>query len=150
MSYAVHKMLSSPKFIKRYQQKVNIIRKFDIPYLAGYSKNGRNIYIDRHMNTDFHGVDITPFLITHEKIEKTLIDIYHLDYQKAHHIAQHVERDTVRDAGLDWSSYQKWNSRYIKELDHENLRLAPRDLDLTPYKDEKEFKIFSDKLDKYN
>ena len=28
-------------------------RKHDIPYLAGYSKDGKTIYIDRHMPSSF-------------------------------------------------------------------------------------------------
>ena len=28
-------------------------RSHDIPYLAGYSRNGKTIYIDRHMPTSF-------------------------------------------------------------------------------------------------
>src|SRR5712691_2023601 len=53
-------------------------RKHDIPYLAGYSKDGKTIYIDRHMPSSFRydGRDINTdrYLILHEEVEKTLID----------------------------------------------------------------------------
>ena len=62
-------------------------RAHDIPYLAGYSKDGGTIYIDRHMPRSFNykGRDIGTdrFLILHEEIEKTLIDHLGLHYLHA-------------------------------------------------------------------
>ena len=59
-------------------------RKHDIPYLAGYSKDGKTIYIDRHMPSSFRydGRDINTdrYLILHEEVEKTLIDQLNLHY----------------------------------------------------------------------
>ena len=52
--------------------------KHDIPYLAGYSLDGKTIYIDRHMPQIFkfrgRTIDTDRFLILHEEVEKTLID----------------------------------------------------------------------------
>jgi hypothetical protein len=65
-------------------------RKHDIPYLAGYSKDGKTIYIDRHMPSSFRyaGRDINTdrYLILHEEVEKTLIDQLNLHYLHAHQI----------------------------------------------------------------
>ena len=59
-------------------------RAHDIPYLAGYSKDGKTIYIDRHMPSSFRydGRDINTdrYLILHEEVEKTLIDQLNLHY----------------------------------------------------------------------
>src|SRR5215469_10634832 len=56
----------------------NFDRKHDIPYLAGYSLDGKTIYIDRHMPQAFkfrgRTVETHRFLILHEEVEKTLID----------------------------------------------------------------------------
>src|SRR5262249_48169348 len=53
-------------------------RAHDVPYLAGYSVDGKTIYIDRHMPRAFsyrgRGVATDRFLILHEEVEKTLID----------------------------------------------------------------------------
>ena len=35
------------------RQMKKLDRRHDIPYLAGYSKNGKTIYIDRHMPKSF-------------------------------------------------------------------------------------------------
>src|ERR1700686_2577006 len=63
-------------------------RAHDIPYLAGYSEDGKTIYIDRHMPKmmKFRGreVDTDRFLILHEEVEKTLIDQLDLHYLHAH------------------------------------------------------------------
>src|ERR1700738_690160 len=64
-------------------------RQHDVPYLAGYSRNGKTIYIDRHMpkSFTFRGRRITTdrFLILHEAVEKALIDHLGLGYLHAHH-----------------------------------------------------------------
>src|SRR5262249_14864552 len=81
-------------------------RKHDIPYLAGYSKDGKTIYIDRHMPSSFRysGKDINTdrYLILHEKVEKTLIDQLNLHYLHAHQIATCAEQAAVRAAGIRW------------------------------------------------
>ena len=51
-------------------------RKHDIPYLAGYSLDGKTIYIDRHMPASFkfkgRTINTDRFLVLHEEVEKTL------------------------------------------------------------------------------
>src|SRR6516165_7240998 len=53
----------------------NFDRDHDIPYLAGYSRDGKTIYIDRHMPPSFRyrgrDIDTDRFLILHEEVEKT-------------------------------------------------------------------------------
>lgn len=120
-----------------------IDREHDIPYLAGYSKDGKTIYIDRHLpetlpakfSSDIH-YSVDKFLILHEAIEKTLIDTLGLKYQHAHQIALRAEKAAVKSAGIRWSSYDKFMSKYIKEDASEKLTKVPQELDLTPYIDE--------------
>jgi hypothetical protein len=63
-------------------------RNHDIPYLAGYSKNGKTIYIDRHMPKSFlfrrRRIKTDRYLILHEAVEKTLMDHLGLRYLHAH------------------------------------------------------------------
>src|SRR5205823_9468244 len=86
-----------------------IDRKHDIPYLAGYSRNGKIIYIDRHMpqTMRYAGRDIETdrYLILHEEVEKTLIDQLGLHYLHAHQIASRAEQAAVRAAGIRWRDY---------------------------------------------
>jgi len=141
-SFRVHTMLHAPAFQKEIGRTVKIIDKYDVPYVAGYSKDGKDIYIDRHLNVDFNGTDITKYLLVHERVEKALIDVFGLRYQEAHHIALAVEHDAVVGDGINWRDYSKFIDKYIKRLDHENLKLSPPNLDLTPYEDEKDFSKF--------
>jgi hypothetical protein len=80
-----------------------IDRKHDIPYVAGYSLDGRKIYIDRHLprTMNYHGreIDTDRFLVLHEEVEKTLIDQLGLHYLHAHQIALRAEQAAVRSAG---------------------------------------------------
>src|SRR5207248_4156082 len=48
-------------------------RAHDVPYLAGYSRDGKVIYIDRHMPRTMKArgrdIDTDRFLILHEEVE---------------------------------------------------------------------------------
>jgi hypothetical protein len=115
-------------------------RKHDIPYLAGYSRDGKTIYIDRHMPRSFNycgrTIDIDPFLILHEEVEKTLIDQLNLHYLHAHQIATRAEQAAVRAAGIVWRDYDRFMQKYVKVIGDERLTKVPADLDTKPYRDE--------------
>jgi hypothetical protein len=115
-------------------------RKHDIPYLAGYSKDGKTIYIDRHMSKSFkfHGrvIETDRFLILHEEVEKTLIDQLGLHYLHAHQIATRAEQAAVRAAGVNWRDYDRFMQKYVKHIGDERLTKVPDDLDTKPYRDE--------------
>jgi hypothetical protein len=117
-----------------------IDRRHDIPYLAGYSRNGKIIYIDRHMpETMRYGgrtINTDRYLILHEEVEKTLIDQLGLHYLHAHQIASRAEQAAVRAAGIRWSDYDRFMQKYVKRIGDERLTKVPADLDLKPYRDE--------------
>jgi hypothetical protein len=115
-------------------------RGHDIPYLAGYSRNGRTIYIDRHMPKSFkfrgRRINTDQFLILHEAVEKALMDHLGLRYLHAHQIATRAEQAAVRASGVSWRGYDRFMQNFVKRIGNENLSKIPRDLDLKPYKDE--------------
>jgi len=115
-------------------------RKHDIPYLAGYSEDGKTIYIDRHMPRFFRfrgrKIDTDRFLILHEEVEKTLIDQLGLHYLHAHQIATRSEQAAVRAAGVTWRDYDRFMQKYVKRIGDERLTKVPDDLDTKPYRDE--------------
>ena len=120
-------------------------RAHDIPYLAGYSRDGKTIYIDRHMPKvmKFRGreVDTDRFLIMHEEVEKTLIDQLDLHYLHAHQIATRAEEAAVRAAGIRWRDYDRFMQKNVKVIGDERLRKVPSDLDLKPYRDEHDYDL---------
>ena len=115
-------------------------RSHDIPYLAGYSQDGKIIYIDRHMPPSFRyrgrTIETDPFLILHEEVEKTLIDQLGLHYLHAHQIATRAEQAAVRAAGVTWRDYDRFMQKYVKTIGDERLTKVPADLDTKPYRDE--------------
>jgi hypothetical protein len=117
-----------------------IDRRHDVPYLAGYSRNGKIIYIDRHMpqtmRYDGRDIDTDRYLILHEEVEKTLIDQLGLHYLHAHQIASRAEQAAVRAAGIRWHDYDRFMQKYVKRIGDERLTKVPADLDLKPYRDE--------------
>jgi hypothetical protein len=121
------------------RRRIRLDRKHDIPYLAGYSRDGKTIYIDkdlpRSFTTNGKRVGVDRYLVLHEAVEKTLIDQLGLRYQHAHQIALRAEEALVRAAGVSWRDYDKFMQRFIKEAD-DSLEKLPADLDIKPYRDE--------------
>ena len=121
---------------------VRLDRTWDIPYLAGYSLDGKTVYIDRHLPKTYHShgrrVRVDPFLILHESVEKALVDKLGLKYQHAHQIALRAERASVLAAGLSWQPYNRFMLEHIKGAAHERLSRVPPKLHLKPYWDEKD------------
>src|SRR3979490_2226295 len=116
----------------------NLDRKHDIPYLAGYSKDGKTIYIDRHMPSSFRydGRDINTdrYLILHEEVEKTLINQLNLHYLHAHQIASRPGRAAVRAGVIRWRDYDRFMQKHVKIIGDERLTKVPADLDLKPHR----------------
>jgi len=121
-------------------RRVRLDRSRDVPYLAGYSKDGKTIYIDRHLPENFiyrgKEIAVDRYLILHESVEKTLIDELNLHYQHAHQIATRAEEAAVRADRISWRAYDRFMQRYIKRAGSERLIRVPKDLDLKPYRDE--------------
>ncbi|MES2403164.1 MAG: hypothetical protein V4567_02370 [Pseudomonadota bacterium] len=114
-------------------------RSHDVPYLAGYSMDGKTIYIDRHLPTSFkyrgRTIEVDRFLIMHEEVEKTLIDQLGLHYLHAHQIATRAEEAAVRAERIPWRAYDRFMQKYVKSVGDEGLKKVPKDLDLKPYRD---------------
>jgi hypothetical protein len=92
-------LLDVVKALRRRVRSVN--RDYDVPYIAGYSVDGKTIFIDRHLPRTFRWllttVRVEQFLLTHEIVEKALLDELRLHYLHAHQIAVRAERDAVKD-----------------------------------------------------
>src|SRR3954464_13724774 len=132
--------------MKALLRRVHMVnREFDIPYIAGYSVDGHTVFIDRHLPRSFRWllktVRVEPFLLTHEIVEKALLDELRLHYLHAHQIAVRAERDAVKAAGVSWWAYQRFIKKHEKQIEEEKLVKVPPTLDLTPYRDQKDFAL---------
>jgi hypothetical protein len=136
-------LLDAVQAIRRRVRMVN--RDYDVPYIAGYSVDGKIIFIDRHLPKTFRwllkSVRVDPFLLTHEIVEKALLDELRLHYLHAHQIALRAERDAVKAAGVSWWAYQRFMKSYEKTIEEEKLLRVPPMLDLTPYRDERDIAL---------
>jgi hypothetical protein len=128
-------------------KRIRLDRTWDIPYLAGYSRSGKTIYIDRHLPKSFatrgRRVTVDQFLILHEAVEKALLARLGLVYQHAHQIALRAEEAAVRAAGVSWREYDRFMQNFIKEVGDERLTRIPLDLDIKPYRDEHDFTVLT-------
>ena len=120
-------------------------RQHDIPYLAGYSLDGKIIYIDRHLPQTFRfrgrDIEVDRYLILHEEVEKTLIDQLGLHYLHAHQIATRAEQAAIRADRISWRDYDRFMQKYVKRIGDERLSKVPADLDLKPYRDEHDWDL---------
>ena len=113
-------------------------KTYEIPYLAGYSKDGKTVYIDKRINpililSDGKKMDVTPYLVKHESTEKHLIDTMGYKYQYAHEKATAAEREKVEADGYPWDEYQKYVLGEYKRLkDLSPDAKVPADLDTKP------------------
>ncbi len=125
--------------VKAIRARAHLERGYDVPYLAGYSIDGHTIFIDRHMPKSFiyrkRKVLTDRFLIVHEAVEKSLIQLLGMHYLHAHQIALHAEQAAVRAEGITWEAYDAFMQDYIKVIGDEDLTRVPDNLDLTPYRD---------------
>src|ERR1700719_1346381 len=153
---APHKKLRVPEWFvsglmmeRALDAVVRRVKKFDrdhdIPYLAGYSRDGKTIYVDRHMPKSFRFkgrvIETDRFLILHEEVEKTLIDQLNLHYLHAHQIATRAEQAAVRAAGVNWRDYDRFMQKNVKKIGDERLTKVPADLDEKPYRDEHDYEL---------
>jgi hypothetical protein len=132
--------------VQAIRRRVRVVsRDYDVPYIAGYSVDGHTVFIHRHLPKSFRwltkNVRVDPFLVTHEIVEKALLDELRLHYLHAHQIAMRAERDAVKAAGVSWWVYQRFMKKYEKPIEKEKLLHVPPHLDLTPYRDEKDFAL---------
>ena len=119
----------------------------DIPYLAGSSRDGRTVFIDRHLPRSMacgsRRVPVAPFIILHEVVEKLLFDRFRITYPHAHQIALRIEQVAVRNAGISWHDYNALMQEHVKEAHDERIVLLPRDLEIKPYADESELALLT-------
>lgn len=134
--------------------EVRVVRRYNVPYVAGYSVDGKTVYIDKDLpktllvrNTDAGGklkrMYIDRYLILHEATEKGLMRSYGLRYQHAHQIALRIESELVRADGFVWQDYDRQLKPFIKVAEEDVVDDLPPDLDLTPYEDTADLELLS-------
>jgi hypothetical protein len=131
--------------IKMLMQHVDIDNEHWIPYLGGYSNdwdNNPEVYFDARFPDTLRvgGKEMKPYryILIHECVEKCLMDELKLSYVIAHTFATAAEKSAVEADGFNWDMYTMALKGPIKEVlkKPENLE-APKDLDISPYEQEK-------------
>jgi hypothetical protein len=127
-------------------RRLPVNRKYHVPYLAGYSTDCTQIYIDKDLPPSFINaagdtIQIDKYLLLHEAVEKSLIDTLNLRYQHAHQVALRAEQAAVRADGISWKEYDGFMMKFVKEMGDEKVTHIPPDLDLKPYIDEHDTEV---------
>lgn len=120
--------------------KIVYVLTYDVPYGAGYSKDGKMIYIDRGIPGEFK-----KSIVIHETIEKTLEDRYNMPYTLAHQLAMIFEKQYVSEE--KWNEYNEMLQPYLTKAYSKEMTNLPPDLDLTPYVDMKDYETIKEIYD---
>lgn len=143
---ALNRVLHDPKVMERLLRPRNLNRKFDMPYVGGYSKDGNTIYLDRHLPEEIELqldgqtrlVRPTEFLsdfMGHEPVEWSVMDALGWNYGHAHSgpATGSERRKVLRALGPGWwPVWQKAIGKYVKADEHEKIVSMPKDYDLRP------------------
>lgn len=131
--------LADPKVKQKLARGVTIDKKHDVPYLGGISRDGRTVYIDRHLPASLKlgklSMNPVPFLCTHERTEHAIMTSLGLKYEAAHKLATAAEHRKLRQRGYDPEAYEAALKPFIKGDEKERLTKVPGDLFLGPYED---------------
>jgi hypothetical protein len=120
---------------------VSIDHDFDVPFVAGMSKDGKTLYVDHEAFKEIKKLGYLRELIIHEMVEHLLMSQLGLPYKPAHAIATGAEEAAVRAKGIPQSKYDHNYDRIIRMVSSRGkYPNVPKDLDLEPYKDEGEEK----------
>jgi hypothetical protein len=138
--------LHDPRFQALLARGFVVNYDYDIPYLAGYSRDGGTIYIDKDTPAEakrgkriylLRPDGLIRGLCVHEHWEKTALTAWGWQYAEAHELATHAENRFAHDVlGLDPADYESVWQPIIRiaerKLRMPNIALPP-DLDRTPY-----------------
>lgn len=130
-----------------YNERYAIDTSYDIPYIGGYSRDGKTIYVDRHLplvlNIDGTRRAVVPFITVHERTEKALIDILDKDYDDAHRLASFAVRLELRDRGISPIAYERVMDAWIKADKLDRIKKVPKDLDFKAYSDSRDIALIN-------
>jgi hypothetical protein len=116
----------------------SVNRSYDVPYLAGMSKDGSTIYIDRNLphQIDVGGKKFDPALSLglHELTEYRAMEGAGMKWEPAHkRLANVAERRWLQSRGVDWRHYEEIMDGYLSHMEREKIDNPPPDLYIKPY-----------------
>lgn len=148
------------------RDNVRIVRTYDIPFLAGISRSGWTVYIDKDLPVTLRlpsgTIRTDAPLVLHEWVEY-LVEKYggllkqgflaHMfavsgnpkalagsqdsfSYALSHQLAQHLEKQAVEYEGIDWKEYTAAMDTAIAAALKKVPKSCPPDLYLEPYEDD--------------
>src|ERR1035437_5592196 len=120
-SQQIDTMLNHPVIKNRMGRPVKINTDYDVPGLSGISKNGRTIYIDRHVRP--RSKEIVNILKDYIITRKQLRQVFKVSPWQAKRISSHK-----------LLPYAETLIPQIKVIKSPKIRLIPPDLDLSLYR----------------
>lgn len=116
---------------------MKICRKYKIPNIAGYSKDGKTCYIDSRLPSSFKMpcgriVEVDQLILEHEKWEKWFSEKFSYGYNVSHQLATEQERQFALERNIPWQPYQDFIMEWNDKLSQEGGFNVPEDYDTYP------------------
>ena len=128
------KLLDDPK-AKAYLSRKYTVEERPMPLTGGSSLDGRTYYLDpslaKPVKIGTRTVDLRPFVLSHERTEKVLRDLFGMSYNRAHELATMAEHQKVTAAGISWNLYKRTVAKPVRQDEKERVTL-PKNFDMGP------------------
>lgn len=142
----LERVLDKESVRERLYRPRQIITSYDMPYVGGYSVDGTNIYLDRHLpeelklTLDGQTKIVRPVVflaesLGHEPVEWSVMDALGWDYGHAHSgpATGSERRKVLQLLGPGWwPAWQREIEKYVKADAHEKIIKMPADYDMRP------------------
>ena len=119
------------------RRRISFARKFnakyDVPYLAGSSLDGKTIYFDPALIEGTRGEEWARTLVTLHEIVEWALKPWERGYEPRHHMATSAEYEFAPHLGHTEGEYKRLLRPLYKPIENENIESVPPDLDLSPY-----------------
>ncbi|MGH7744018.1 MAG: hypothetical protein ACREQ5_04260 [Candidatus Dormibacteria bacterium] len=115
-----------------------VSRQYEVPFVAGYSRDRKTIYIDSKMPTGFkckngEFYETDKYLCIHEFVEDSC-ENNGASYLLAHSLATLAEERAVEDDGVDLEEYNDFMAKEVDKIgSRKHYTNLPPDLDTQPY-----------------
>jgi len=122
-----------PELERRIRFRRYFVSKFDVPYLAGSSLDGKRVYFDPKLIAGTEGDEWTRKCVALHEVIEWALKILFRDYEERHHLATAGEYSFVTELGHTPREYRTLLRPLYAPIEHEKITNCPPDLDLTPY-----------------
>jgi hypothetical protein len=139
------RLLAEPDVKKWLDKPYKVDFSHPMPLTGGSTVDWGTFFLDPVLKERFkvgrrRNVDLAPFVLRHEIVEKALRLAKGMSYDRAHAYATCAEHQDVTAAGLDWDAYKSVMRKITSQNEHERPKGMPKGYDYGPLRASRDVK----------